>query len=45
MIVLKVPQVEEEEEVEVEGEEGAEPEKKIITKLVDEDQKESAVVI
>ena len=45
VILLKVPQVEEEEEVEIEGADGAEGEKKFITKLVDEDQKESAIVI
>lgn len=45
VIVLKVPQVEEEEEIILPAAEGEEPKTEIVKKIVDEDQADSAVVI
>lgn len=45
VIVLKVPQVEEEEEIQLEVADGEEPKTEIIKKIVDEDQAGSAVVL
>ena len=45
VILVKVPQVEEEEEIEMEAVGGEEPKKEIIKKLVDEDQGGQAISI
>ena len=45
VIVLKVPQVEEEEEIKLEGMDGEEEKTEIIKKIVDENQEGSAITI